>query len=137
MRLLFLFRLELQRTAVVDPDHVWTKARQVEHAYGRGIDRDTLEKIEMDSEIVRKRCLDQIGMCDNRHDFAWMVRRDEFELIHNARLHLAHRVAAWEVHATRIELHHAPQLMLGQLLQGLAGPIAVAYFAQPFANPDR
>ena len=125
--------------SVVHPDQERPQRRIPDHGQRARIGLDPLALIEVQSKAIGDDGLDDIS-----------VRADEIGSVlaepgipfpdraHRPVLHVRHGLAvrAGERHRAWVGLHHAPELLLGQLLQRLAGPVSVMAFPDPFFGDD-
>ena len=125
--------------SVVHPDQEGPQRRIPDHGQRAGIGLDPLALVEVQSQAIGDDGLDDIS-----------VRADEIGSVlaepgipvpdrgHRPVLHVRHGlpVRAGERHRARVGLHHAPELLLRQLLQRLAGPVPVAALPHPVLGDD-
>ena len=125
--------------SVVHPDQEGPQRRVPDHGQRAGIGLDPLALVEVQSQAICDDGLDDIS-----------VRADEIGSVlaepgipfpdrgHRPVLHVRHGLAvrAGERNRARVGLHHAPERLLRQLLQRLAGPVPVAALPHPVVGED-
>src|SRR5262245_30043632 len=104
-------------------------------------DDDALELVQVQTERVGHHGLDDVAVADGHPD---PVRADlgldlgvrAPDRREGSGLHLHHRLAAREQHGARMLLDGLPELLLREVLQPKAGPVAVAALDQTLVAPD-
>ena len=119
----------------VHGDHVGPVGGVADDRHRGRVDQDPLESVEVDAEGVGQDRLDHVAVGDRGPDRVRAVLGGEFRVPGPDRAdrpgrHLGHRLPARETHRRRLRLDRRPELLLAEVLQRPARPLAVAALDQ-------
>ena len=73
-----------------------------------GTNYDSLEEIEMDTQIMSNGRLDEISVPYDGYGLFWVFRNQIINFLHKPGLHVVHGFTFWKPRSARIELHLLP-----------------------------
>src|SRR5262245_21347088 len=126
---------------VVDVEYERAMGGVLDDADRTRSDHDALELVEVQAERVGDHGLDDVAVADGhpdplRADLVLNLGVPAPDRREGPRLHLDHPLAAGEESGARMLLDGLPELVLREVLEPMAGPLAVTALGQPLVPPD-